>query len=85
MSRSKACGDLYVSLLKFMKLIIEIDTETENNLEDSDLVNFAELAKDCSMFLEIGKPHDKPELQDKGVAQVFALDIRTFNVKLQES
>jgi len=64
------------------KLVIEINCD--ECLEDGDIANILKHAPSSSLFLEFGKPHENPELAEEGIAQVFALDIAQYSVKIED-
>ena len=65
------------------KLIFEIDCD-ENVIEEGDIENIFAFGKDCSIFMEFGRPHHTPELGDKGIAETFAIVIQKYSVRLED-
>lgn len=69
------------------KLIIEIPFETEDaslQLEEGDVDAIIAMSQDCSLFVEVGRPHSNTELADKGVAETFAIDVHNYSVRIEE-
>lgn len=70
------------------KLIIEIPANTieaSAQLEDGDFAAIQKLAETSSLYVEFGKPHSNPELENIGIAECFAIDVSEFSVKIVES
>ena len=65
------------------KLIIEIPCEAQ--LEEQDIDNMLNFSPKCSLFVEIGKPHRLPDMYEAGIAEIFAIDITDFSVRIEES
>lgn len=64
----------------------EYDETIESaQLEEGDFKVIMKLAKHASLYIEFGAPHSNQELRDMGIAECFAIDIRQYNVRIEES
>lgn len=75
---------LIIEIPNEIKVLEEGEESTALQLEDGDFEVITKLAEHCSLYIEFGAPHSNQQLADLGVAECFAIDVRQFNVRIEE-